>query len=107
MITVKPKAADAVSVTFTVAAGDPDERRLCVVGDFNGWNPMRTPMDRFRRTFTATVLLEPGRRYRFRYLCENGEWFNDDAADAYEPNGHGGEDSVVDLTDLWAEPGRA
>jgi 1,4-alpha-glucan branching enzyme len=99
MITLKPaKAANAVMVTFTVPAQDPDGRNLCVVGDFNEWNPMRTPMDRSRDTHTATVRLDPGVRYRFRYLCENGEWFNDEAAHAYEPNPHGGDDGVVDLT---------
>lgn len=48
---------------------------------------------------TVTVCLQPGRRYRFRYLTDDGRWFNDAAADDYEPNSHGGLDGVVDLTD--------
>lgn len=92
------KAAGAVLVTFTVAEDAVNGRTVCVVGDFNGWNPLRTPLDKQGARYTATVLLDPGRRYRFRYLCEDGQWFNDEAADAYEPNEHGGNDGVIDLT---------
>jgi hypothetical protein len=45
------------------------------------------------------VRVAPGRRYAFRYLAEGGRWFNDDAADDYQPNAFGGSDSVLDLTD--------
>lgn len=44
------------------------------------------------------MVLDAGRRYLFRYLAAGEHWFNDDAADDYEPNGFGGSDSVVDLT---------
>ncbi len=50
-----------------------------------------------------TVGLDAGRAYRFRYLLDGQRWDNDWAADAYEPNDFGGDDSVVDLTAL-AEP---
>jgi 1,4-alpha-glucan branching enzyme len=96
--TTAPRAADAVLVTFTVSAVEKPETQISVVGDFNGWNPLATPMDRRDSGHTATVCLEPGRRYKFRYLTEDGRWFNDEAADAYEPNEHGGLDGVVDLT---------
>lgn len=41
------------------------------------------------------------RRYAFRYLGDrDGEgerWFNDEVADAYESNGMGADNSIVDL----------
>ena len=46
-----------------------------------------------------TVSLNAGRAYRFRYLLGQ-RWDNDWAADAYQPNDFGGDDSVVDLTAL-------
>ena len=99
MITTKAaRAANAVLVTFTVSAVDSPDVGISVVGDFNDWHPLATPMAGGALGLTATVCLEPGRRYRFRYLTEDGRWFNDAAADAYEPNDHGGHDGVVDLT---------
>lgn len=99
MITVRaPRAAEAILVTFTVTAVEKRETQISVVGDFNDWDPLATPMDSREFGHTATVCLEPGRRYRFRYLTEDGRWFNDEDADAYETNSYGGVDGVVDLT---------
>jgi 1,4-alpha-glucan branching enzyme len=91
------KDGHEVKVTFVVQrdAGEP----TAVVGDFNGWDPFATPLRRRRGQLSATVRVAPGRRYAFRYLAEGGRWFNDDAADDYQPNAFGGSDSVLDLTD--------
>lgn len=48
-------------------------------------------------SFTATVRLPGGRRYRFRYVLDDGRWENDWAADGYVTNEFGGEDSVVEV----------
>lgn len=85
-----------VKVTFSVpveATGD----RVTVVGDFNGWDPSATPMRKRGDARSASVVVEPGRRYGFRYF-DGSRWFNDEEADAYEDNGLGDQNSVVDLT---------
>ena len=68
------------------------------------WNDWSADADVMRRDaeggFSTTVDLEAGRAYRFRYLLDGERWDNDWAADAYLPNGFGGDDSVVDLTAL-------
>jgi len=92
-------AGGAVSVTFTMTHAGLVGRRLAVVGDFNNWDPGANPMEHHDGAYTTTVALDPG-RYRFRYLSEDGAWFNDEAADAYEDNDHGGHDSVLDITDV-------
>lgn len=84
-----------VKVTFTVPAG---ERRVAVAGDFNDWDGTATPLRKRGEVCSASVTLESGRRYAFRYLDEEGCWFDDDEADAYEPNGFGDENGVIDLT---------
>jgi 1,4-alpha-glucan branching enzyme len=67
-----------------------------VLGDFNNWDGRATPMKRKRDgTFSASVNLEAGREYRFRYLLDSTRWENDWDADAYVPNVFGTEDSVV------------
>lgn len=69
-----------------------------VCGDFNEWSPTATPMKRRKDgSLAATVALEAGRRYRFRYLLDDGRWENDWTADAYVANDFGGEDSVIDV----------
>jgi len=50
--------------------------------------------------FSVTVGLDAGRAYRFRYLLDGQRWDNDWAADAYQANDFGGDDSVVDLIAL-------
>jgi 1,4-alpha-glucan branching enzyme len=98
MIKCEPAKGDGqVKATFAIPAGEADEH-VSVVGDFNNWDPAATPLARRQETLRASVLLDPGRRYAFRYLADGGHWFNDDEADDYQGNDFGGSDSVIDLT---------
>ena len=40
------------------------------------------------------MTLPPGRRFAFRYLAEGGSW-HDETAEAFEPNGAGGDNAVI------------
>ena len=91
-----------VFVTFTLHAAQ-QAQQASVCGDWNQWSPDADVMKAGGDSFTATVALEPGRAYRFRYLLDGGRWENDWAADSYVPNGHGSDDSVIDLTQSHAE----
>ena len=87
-------------VTFTV---DPQvgARTAAVSGEWNDWPADADVMHRDADGgFRVTVSLNAGRAYRFRYLLDGHRWDNDWAADAYQPNDFGGDDSVVDLTAL-------
>ena len=96
MITKQPQRQKGqVKVTFTVPAG---EHRVAVAGDFNEWDGTATPLRKKGEVCSASVTLAPGRRYAFRYLDEEGCWFNDDQADEFEPNGFGEKNGVIDLT---------
>lgn len=88
---------DEVKVTFVAPLNDSDGQ-VAVVGDFNGWDPTATPVQKRRGQRTAPVILAPGQRYSFRYLAEGDRWFNDEEADDYQPNRYGGCDSVIDLS---------
>ncbi|MCS7260585.1 MAG: isoamylase early set domain-containing protein [Anaerolineae bacterium] len=79
--------------------------RICLVGDFNGWDTTAHPMQRNSNgEWYIEIDLEPARRYEFRYLCDGERWMNDPEADAYEPNPYGGKNSVI-FTDLPEEEG--
>ena len=71
-----------------------------MVGDFNDWSPGAHPMSGGPEGWSCTLTLAVGRRYRFRYLLDDGRWENDWEADDYVDNDHGGQDSVVDLTTI-------
>jgi len=86
-----------VKVTFAVPAAAMDGD-VAVVGDFNGWDPTIHPLRRCEDWLKASVVMEPGQRYRFRYLAEGGRWFNDPEVGVYEPNGMGDDNSLLDLT---------
>lgn len=73
------------------------EGDVSVAGDFNGWDPTATPLWRSGDQLVGAITVGTGRRYAFRYF-NDGDWFNDDAGDDYEPNEFGGHNCVVDLT---------
>ena len=94
--TYSPKGRSC-KVTFDLPA-NVGAKKVAVCGDFNGWNPVKTPMKKRKDGgFTVTLSLKPGAEYRFRYLVDGKKWENDWAADAYVPNKFGSDDSVVSV----------
>jgi 1,4-alpha-glucan branching enzyme len=86
MIRLK-KAADDVTVTF-VLDEDTARGQVSVVGDFNAWTPGAHPLKkRSNGTRSIAVTLPAGTPVRFRYLGENGRWFDDPAAHAHDAEG--------------------
>ncbi len=70
-----------------------------VVGEFNNWDHFSTPMKKLKKgAFTATLDLEKGREYQFRYLLDKKNWENDVSADRFERTPFGdSENSVIAL----------
>ncbi|MBX3284599.1 MAG: isoamylase early set domain-containing protein [Actinobacteria bacterium] len=95
MLKKKPGRKGTVQVTFDL----PDSvgaEAVALCGDFNEWSPDAHPMKRLKKgVWRATVSLPADHTYRFRYLLDGERWENDWQADAYEPNGHGEDDSIV------------
>ena len=98
MLQKKTLPGRKIEVTFRMPPLD-DVVELYLCGDFNGWQvkgvPLRQESD---GTWVATLVLDAGMSYRFRYCDNQGRWHNDWEADAYVPNNFGTEDSVLDLT---------
>jgi hypothetical protein len=74
--------------------------RICLVGEFNAWCPTANPLYADGDHLVTEIVVPAGRVYRFRYLLDGDRWENDWAADDYVPNEFGGDDSVVDLTNV-------
>jgi 1,4-alpha-glucan branching enzyme len=67
-----------VRVTFTLPMSEP-AGAVSVVGDFNEWNPFAHPLKRRANAIrSASVTVPKGSTIRFRYLAEDGTWFDDD-----------------------------
>lgn len=80
--TASADGAGAIRVTFVLPADEP-AGSVSVVGDFNEWNPFANPLRRRGNgTRTAVVRLPAGSRSYFRYLGEDGLWFDDESGDA-------------------------
>jgi 1,4-alpha-glucan branching enzyme len=69
--------------------------KVFLAGSFNNWSVTSHPLRQTNDgTWRITVEVEVNSEYEFRYLCD-GEWLNDNAADAYRENPHGTHNSVV------------
>ena len=74
-----------------------EAKTASIVGEFNCWDPKVTPMKKSKEgQFSATVDLETGKEFQFRYVLDGTIWENDSEADKYIPSCfHGIENSVV------------
>ena len=82
---------------------DPDARNVTLLGSFNGWDPVATPMR--RKTdglWIATVRLQPG-RHEYKYLVD-GEWRRETTCEELDrdcphcvPNNYGTMNCVLEL----------
>jgi 1,4-alpha-glucan branching enzyme len=76
----------AKKVTFTLSAEVVGEATSgLLMGEFNNWNyndgiSLKKQKD---GSMTASASLEPGKRYEYRYLLNDGRWVNDHSADHY------------------------
>jgi 1,4-alpha-glucan branching enzyme len=86
-----------VKVTFALAQDEPSGA-VSVLGDFNEWNELSHPLKK-RSNGTRSVVIEmrAGRDYHFKYLAEDGTWFNEDDADLFATNEYGEVNSVLRL----------
>ena len=107
MLQKKALSSRKVEVTFRMPPLD-DVVELNLCGDFNGWEVKGVPLSQESDgTWVAKLVLEGGRKYRFRYYDNQGRWHNDREADAYVSNDFGSEDSVLDLTMATKESSKA
>jgi 1,4-alpha-glucan branching enzyme len=89
------KTKEECEVTFELAADDAKHAEL--VCEVNGWQPIQ--MKRARKgPFRAKLRFPKEASFEFRYLVDDSNWINDEAADAYRANGLGGRNGVLETT---------
>ena len=87
------KTKDEYEVTFAYG-GEADS--VVLLTEANNWVPV--PMKKSKGVFTTKLRIPANGQFQFRYLVNDADWANDEAADAYIPNEHGTENSVVDTS---------
>ncbi|MBE6351208.1 MAG: glycoside hydrolase [Spirochaetaceae bacterium] len=85
--TYDKKTQKTCAVTFEVSAeAAAGAENIWLVGDFNCWSSIDTPMKKKKDgSFSVKLTLETGKEYQFRYLIDGTKWENDWAADKYVP----------------------
>jgi len=89
--------ASEIDVRFALPA-EVQAGTVALCGEFNNWSADDIQLARGGDgSWQATVALEPGRSYRYRYLLDGERWENAWHADRYVPNSYGSTDSVVNV----------
>lgn len=87
------KSKPVCKVTFSVAAKEANN--VAVVGSFNEWNTEVTELKKLKNgTFKGTVELPSDSSHEFRYVVD-GNYVNDEQADAYAWNDFASADNGV------------
>lgn len=72
-------------------------RSVSVAGDFNGWNPAQTPLERSGEgIWTVTISLKPG-RYQYMFVIDGKQWIADPLATEAATDGFGAQNAVLDV----------
>lgn len=85
-------ATTADTLQFVLVA--PQAASVALVGDFNDWDPARSPMQTAHGVWATVVRLAPG-RYRYAFLVNGVEWRADPTAPAAKDDEFGTPSSVV------------
>ncbi|MDP8953363.1 MAG: isoamylase early set domain-containing protein [Actinomycetota bacterium] len=89
------RASGKVKASFVLPLTEAPEA-VSVLGDFNQWSPSADPLKkRANGTRSATVELQPGQSYSFKYLSEGGTWFTEPEAHGHQVNEYGETNSVI------------
>jgi hypothetical protein len=74
-----------------------DVGQVSVAGNFNGWDPRRTPMEKHDGAWTALLLL-PADTYEYMFVEDGRTWRTDPLALQTRDDGFGRQNAVLDLT---------
>ena len=89
------KTKDYCKVKFSFKTDNAETVQIC--GLNSDWQHSVIITRKKDGTFTADVTLPKDSKHQFKYLVNEKEWLNEPQADAQEPNGFGGNNSVIVL----------
>jgi hypothetical protein len=91
----EPASPNSVLVRLIVL--QPDAMTVEIAGDFNGWDPRRTPLEQLSGgAWSVTIPLQPG-RYEYMFVVDGHEWVGDPLAAEQNDDGFGSRNAVLDV----------
>ena len=95
-VAVAPTAEEPLVLVRLVMV-QPGAGTVAVAGDFNGWDPARTPLTRAEGgMWTTTIKLRPG-RYQYMFVVDGKDWQTDPLASEVSQDGFGQQNAVLDV----------
>jgi hypothetical protein len=95
--TIAASADQEPKVFVRMVLRQPGARSVSVAGDFNGWNPTQTQLERSEGgVWTATIPLKPG-RYQYMFVIDGKQWIADPLAAEGAGDGFGAQNAVLDV----------
>ena len=89
--------APSTRVLVRLVMLQPGAQTVGVAGDFNGWDPLQTPLvPTTGGAWTVTLPLEPG-RYEYMFVVDGTEWMADPFAEEQQDDGFGLRNGVLDV----------
>jgi len=96
--TIAAQAEPDSKVFVRLVLLQPGAQSVSVAGDFNGWNPGQTKLERSEGgMWTATIPLKPG-RYQYMFVIDGKQWIADPLAGEASGDGFGSENAVLDVS---------
>jgi hypothetical protein len=96
--TITAQANPESKVFVRLVLLQPGAQSVAVAGDFNGWNPGQTKLERSESgMWTATIPLRPG-RYQYMFVIDGKQWIADPLAGEASGDGFGAENAVLDVS---------
>ncbi len=75
---------------------EPEATRVTLSGEFNGWSPEATPMEKDEEGRWTTTIALPAGRYEYKFVVD-GQWIPDPNAPQQAQNPYGTFNSVVEV----------
>ncbi len=96
--TIAAQANPESKVFVRLVLLQPGAQSVAVAGDFNGWDPGQTKLERSEDgMWTATITLKPG-RYQYMFVIDGKQWIADPLAGEASGDGFGSENAVLDVS---------
>jgi len=83
-------------VRFVYAPRDPAVQTVHVAGNFNGWDPESTPLQRQDGVWSTMLMLPPG-DYEYMFVIDERQWVTDPLAVQTRDDGFGGQNAVLEV----------
>jgi 1,4-alpha-glucan branching enzyme len=81
---------------FAFVFHDDAAERVSLAGDFNGWDPLATPLKRNDSGLWSTeIAITATGRLEYKFIVDGRRWLEDPSNGMKTPDNHGGLNSVL------------